>query len=62
MNDNFRRVKNDSGVVHEAANRLHQKLQFKKEDLDENGKLFFRLIPALFLVLEDALLYFIKEL
>ena len=41
MDDIDRTVKDDPGVVLEAANKLHPKLQFIIEELDSNGYLAF---------------------
>ena len=41
MDDIVRTVKGDPGVVLEAANKLHQNLQFTIEELDSNGNLDF---------------------
>ena len=41
VDDIFRSVKGDPGVVHEAAIKLHSNLQFTIEELDSNGNLAF---------------------
>ena len=41
MDDIVRTVKDDPGVVLEAANKLHPNLQFSIEELDCNGNLAF---------------------
>ena len=41
MDDIFRTVKGDPGVLLEAAHKLHPNLQFTIEELDSNGNLPF---------------------